>query len=756
MANALPASLDAVLAGMSDEPGNFDPLVAAGTGNFAPEDAIAKAGMDEDTFAQVVREAMRDAFDFIDNHIAPQREQATKYYNGDPLGNEEEGRSKIVAREVADVVDSVRPSLMRIFAGGDTVVDYEPTSSEDEASAEQATDYVNFVFQQDNNGFQVIYNAITDALIRKTGVFKWYPDTSYDVTEESYTGLTNTQAMVLENDPEVEVMRSAMTIEPDEFGVPTEKIDLDIRRTRKSVRIKVEALPPEEFICSVDAKTEDDATVIGHRRLATVSQLVAMGYPREMIEDMRGDGETFEVNNERFNRNPAMTDFWMDDTIDVANQRALYCEAFIRIDKDGDGIAELRRICTIGGNFKVVADEVVSETPFAVICPQPEPHTLIGKSLADKVMDLQQIKTGVLRNTMDSLAQSIHPRTVIVENQVNIEDVLNVETGAIIRAKQIGAVQPLSEPFVGGPAMQIIAYLDEVRAARTGITPASRGLDPETLTNQTATAVSAGVSAAQDSVELIARTFAETGIKRLFKGLLKAVIRHQDKPRTVRLRNRWVEVDPRTWNAEMDARVNVALGRGTEQEKLSMLMQIKQAQEAIVQTMGPANPLVGLTEYRNTLDQILTLAGFKDTSRFFKQVDEQQAEQMMQAAKKPDPAQILAQIEAQKAQVDMRIAQDKAQLEWEKAKLADDRERDRLDAEIILRAAEIYGKYQQQVDVAQIKADINRDREAMRQVQDMTRQQIMGAGPSPVPAPPPPPPPPPGPPMQPPMPGMPQ
>lgn len=735
-------------------PTSIDDLLDGVELDMEDDTEAVSEGMDEETYEHVVRETIRDAFDYIDNHIAPQRELATKYYNGEPLGNEELGRSQIVSREVADVVDSVRPSLMRIFAGGDTVVDYEPTSQEDEAAAEQATDYVNFVFQQDNNGFQVLYNSITDALIRKTGIFKWYPDTSYDVTEEAYTSLSNTQAMVLENDPEVEVLRSAMTIEPDEFGVPTEKIDLEIRRTRKSVRIKVEAVPPEEFICSVDAKSEDDAVLIGQRKLATVSELVAMGYPREMIEDLASDGHTFEMNNERVRRNPAMTDYWLDDTADKAVHRALYCEVFVRIDKDGDGIAELRRLCTIGGTHKILADEVVNEVPFAVICPQPEPHTLIGKSLADKVMDLQRIKTGVMRNMMDSLAQSIHPRTVVVENQVNIEDVLNVETGAVIRAKQIGAVQPLAEPFVGGPAMQIISYLDEVRAARTGITPASRGMDPDTLQNQTATAVSASVSAAQDSVELIARTFAETGIKRLFKGLLKAIIRHQDKPRTVRLRNKWVEVDPRTWNAEMDARVNVALGRGTEQEKMAMLMQIKQAQEAIVQTMGPANPLVGLTEYRNTLDQILTLAGFKDTSRFFKQVDEQQAAAMMQAAKKPDPAQILAQIEAQKAQVDMRIAEDKARLEWEKAKLADDRERDKLDAEIILRAAEIYGKYQQQVDVAQIKADIDRDREAMRQVQGAMRQQVMGAGPSPVPAPPPPPPQP-QPPMMPP-PGMPQ
>ena len=726
MANAFPAGLDEVLNVLDSQPtGNFDPLAAAGTGNFMPEQGMIKAGMEDERFDQIVREAIEDAVTFIDSYVAPVRERASAYYEGSPLGNEEEGRSQIVMREVADVVDSVKPSLMRIFAGGDTVVDYEPVTKEDEEAAAQATDYVNFVFNQDNPGYQITYNAITDALIRKTGIFVWYPDTSYDVKEETYTGLTNEQAMMLEQDDEVEVIEASHIVEADEYGVAVDKIDLRIRRTRKDVRIRVESVPCEEFICSVDAIDEENATLIGRRKMATVSELVAMGYPLELVTEYGGVGDAFDNNLERFQRNPALSRFDEDNSMDRAANRVLYVEAYIKIDKDGDGIAELRKVCTIGGNYKVVHEEMVTERPIALICPFPEPHTLIGSSLADKVMDIQRMKTGVMRNMMDSLAQSIHPRTAVVENQVNLEDVMNVETGAIIRMKQAGAVTPFTQPFVGQAAQGVLDYLDQIKTARTGISQASRGLDAEALTNQTATGVAATVSAAQDSVELIARNFAETGIKRLFKGLLKAIIQYQDKPRMIRLRGKWVEVDPRTWNAGMDARVNVALGRGTEQQKLSMLMQVKQAQEAIVQAMGPANPLVGLTEYRNTLDQILTLAGFKDTSRFFKEVDEQQAAQMMAASQKPDPAQVLAQIEAQKAQVDMAIAQDKARLEWEKAKLADDRERDKLDAEIILKAAEIYGKYQQQVDVAQIKADIDRDREAMRQAQGMMRQQAM-------------------------------
>jgi len=732
MANALSAGLDQALAAMDTQAtGNFDPLAAAGTGNFMPEQGMVKAEMEDERFDQIVREAISDAVMFIDSYVAPVRERASAYYEGAPFGDEEEGRSSLVMREVADVVDSVRPSLMRIFAGGDTVVDYEPTGPEDEESASQATDYVNFVFSQDNPGYQVTYNAVSDALIRKTGIFKWYPDRATDVTEESYSGLVNEQAMMLEQDPEVEVLEAEHLIEADEYGLAVDKIDMRIKRTRKSVRIRVESLPCEEFICSVDAIDEDNATLIGHRKMATVSELVAMGYPLELVTEYGGVGDAFDNNLERFQRNPALSRFDDDNSMDRAANRVLYVEAYIKIDKDGDGIAELRKVCTIGGNYKVVHEEMVTERPFALICPFPEPHTLIGSSLADKVMDIQRIKTSVMRNMMDSLAQSIHPRTAVIENQVNLDDVMNVETGAIIRMKQAGAVQPFNQPFVGQEAQGVLDYLDQIKTARTGVSQASRGLDAEALTSQSATGVAATVSASQDSVELIARNFAETGFKRLFKGLLKAIIQHQDKPRMIRLRGKWVEVDPRTWNAAMDARVNVALGRGTETQKLAMLMQVKGAQEQIVQALGPNNPLVGLGEYRNTLDQILTLAGFKDTSRFFKEVDEQKVAQMTQP--KPDPAQILAQIEAQKAQVDMAIAKDKAALEWEKAKLQDDRERDKLDADIALRAAEIYGKYQTTVDVAQIKADIDRDREMMRQAQGAVRQQVLGQQP-PMPA----------------------
>jgi len=415
MANALPAGLDEVMNVLDSQPtGNFDPLAAAGTGNFMPEQGMIKVGMEDERFDQIVREAIEDAVMFIDSYVAPVRERASAYYEGSPLGNEEEGRSQIVMREVADVVDSVKPSLMRIFAGGDTVVDYEPVTSEDEEAAAQATDYVNFVFNQDNPGYQITYNAITDALIRKTGIFVWYPDTSYDVKEESYMGLTNEQAMMLEQDGEVEILEAEHIIEQDEYGVAVDKINMRIRRTRKDVRIRVESVPCEEFICSVDAIDEDNATLIGRRKMATVSELVAMGYPLELVTEYGGVGDAFDNNLERFQRNPALSRFDDDNSMDRAANRVLYVEAYIKVDKDGDGIAELRKVCTIGGNYKVVHEEMVTERPIALICPFPEPHTLIGSSLADKVMDIQRMKTGVMRNMMDSLAQSIHPRTAVV------------------------------------------------------------------------------------------------------------------------------------------------------------------------------------------------------------------------------------------------------------------------------------------------------------------------------------------------------
>ena len=679
--------------------------------------------MSESQFSASVKSSIDDAVDYIDGFVAPARAQATQYYRGDPLGNEEEGRSQIVMTEVRDVVQAMVPSLLRIFTASEQVVEYAPRNENNIEIAEQATDYVNFVFYNDNPGFSILHSAFKDALVRKTGIIKWRWSEDTEISEAEYTGLDQAEVSILSQDESCELVKMEEIVHqkavlgPDgqQIAPPEVKFNITIRRKVPRNKVVIESVPPEEFLIAREARDLDTAAYVGHRSLRTMSELIAMGYEREEIEEYAGQGDVFSINYEAQTRNPAIMSFMMHaDNPDPAMRRILYVESYVRIDKDGDGIAELRKVCSLGNAHHILHDEIATDVPFAFFCPDPEPHMIIGQSIADQTSDLQRIKTSIVRNTLDSLAQTIHPRTVVVEGQVNMDDVMNNETGAIIRARAPGMVQPLAEPFVGQSAMPLIAYMDDVRAQRTGISAASQGLNPDVLQSTTASAVNATVQGAQERIELVARLFAENGMKRLFKGLLKLLIRHQDQPRMVRLRGKWVQIDPKYWDADMDVQVNVALGHGTDNEKMQFLMMVAQKQEQIMQTLGPSNPLVDASQYRNTLAQICTLAGFKDASRYFKPVDMQVVQQMMQQQQQnqpPDPNMMLVQIEQQKVQAKSQVDAAKLQADTQDSVRKNQLEQQKMHLDAMVRMADIEAKYGTQVNIAHVEAMIQRDQE---------------------------------------------
>ena len=685
--------------------------------------------MDEEEFRYRVRQAVEDCATYIDSYIAPEREQAMAYYLGDPFGNEEDGRSQVVMTVVRDTVLAMLPSLLRIFTSTDKVIEFVPKGPEDVEVAEQMTDLVQYIFSQENNGFRILYNAMKDGLVLKTGVLTWYKIDRETVEEYNYSGLSQDEVSFILSDPSVtpiEIVQSQeevqqvdpMTGQPMMSQTPP-TISMRIKRVNKEPRYVVECIPPEQFLIDNEATSIDTALIVGRRKLATVSELVEMGYPREIIEENAGSGG-FEMNMETLVRNPAdQTFFGITQGADESTDKVYYVEAYIRIDKDGDGIAELHKVCTVGNGATVLHDEIVQTAPFSLLDPDPTPHTIFGKSIADQTMDLQLITSSIMRNTLDSLAQSIHPRTGVVEGQVNMDDVLNNEVGGIIRMRQQGAVQPFTTPFVGQQALGVLAYLDEVKTQRTGISRASQGLDADVLQSTTRTAVQAQLSSSQERIEMIARLFAD-GMKRCFQGILKMVIQHQDKPKIIRLRNKFVPIDPRGWDAGADMVVNIALGRGSDEQRMMFLMQILAQQKEVIQTYGPNNPLVDLQQLRDTLANITQLAGFQDPSQFWKEIDPAAVQafmqQMSQGANKPDPAQMLAQVEAEKTKADIMIANAKQELDTAKAISDADLQRDKLMVDAMLRAAEIDAKYGTQVNMAQINAEVNRQRNELQQV----------------------------------------
>ena len=694
--------------------------------------------MDESELEALVGGELTDAVSFIDAELSPVRARAIQYYRGEPFGNEEEGRSQVVSTDVRDTINGIMPSLMRVFFGSRSVVHFVPRSVEDIASAEQATDYINYIFNSDNNGFLVCHSAFKDALRGALGIVKYYWEEKVEIKTEMFTGLDENALTVLLNEPDVvgsaieamddpsyqppvdpmtgQPMLDPMTGQPP----PVPQIyNVELKREYRDGRVKVCAVPPEEFLIDRRATTVEDATLVAHRRMMRVSDLVALGYDKDEVEEQMGAYE-LDSNDEYIARNPYAESYGPGGTQD--DKRVLYCEAYMRIDFDRDGISELRKVCTIGPSYKVVMNEPCSHRPFATFCPDPEPHAFIGMSIFDMTADLQKIKSAIMRNMLDSLSLAIHPRVGVVEGQVNMDDVLNTEVGGVIRQRAPGMVQPFSVPFVGQAAFPMLSYLDEVRETRTGMSKASMGLDPGALQSTTRAAVAATVSASQQHLELIARIFAETGMRTLFKGILKLVVENQDRPRVVRLRNQWVPIDPRSWHSEMDVEINVALGSGTEEQKMAMLSSIAQKQESILQMMGPQNPLVTPQQYRNTLARLTEVSGFKNPDEFF--LNPAMQPPMPPPQPPPDPTAMLAQVEMQKIQADITNKQAELELKRQQTLLQDDRDRDKQEAEIMLKAYEIQLKYGSQIDMSEIKAMMDAPRSASPSVQNPPMPEI--------------------------------
>jgi len=665
--------------------------------------------MDLDELQGIISMELTDAVSYIDTDLSPIRAKGTEYYRGDLFGSEEDGRSQVVAMEVRDTVSAMMPSLMRIFFSTENTVEFVPTGPEDVANAQQATDYCNFIFNSDNNGFLTTYATFKDSLVRKCGIMKCWWEEDETVRIEEYSGLDDQTLQILMQE-QTDVM--VMNTYPDEMMGQLH--DVQIKRKIKGGRVRIMSVPPEELLLDRRARSFDDSAIIAHRQMATVAQLIELGYDEDEVRENITSND-LDTNEEFLARQP-MSSFGV--SVESANpmmERVLYVEAYLRIDYDKDGIPELRKVCCIGSGYKIVRNLPASYIPFIDFPCDPEPHTspLEAMSIFDITHDLQEIKSEILRNTLDSLAQSIHPRTAIVEGQVNIDDVLNNETGAIIRMRAPGMVQPFSTPFVGQAAFPMLDYIDQIREDRTGMSKAAMGLNADALQSSTKAAVAATISASQGRIELISRLMAE-GMKKLFKSILFLVTTHQDKARMVRLRNEFVQIDPRAWDAAMDCSINIGMGNGDTNERVAALMQISAKQQEVLTQLGVVNPLVTPAQYSSTLRKIVELNGFKDPSQFFNAIPPDY-QPPAPPAPKPTPEEVLAQVQAKSIEADIQKKAAELELSRQKMVMEDDLNRDRMYQEMALKKYELELKYNVQINTAEITAQQNIDRELLKQ-----------------------------------------
>ena len=652
--------------------------------------------MDDYQLNSIVSSEITDALNHFDSEFSQERIRAMDFYLGEPFGNEVEGRSSVVSTEVADTVEAIMPNLMRVFTANDKYVRFSPRTAEDMERAEQVSDYVNYIINHDNEGYKILYNWFKDALLFRLGIVKYFYEEEENVTEEEYNGLDENELAVLLANPDIEVVEQQETVlnsymEDDGTVVPLESsYDLSVRVTERKGKIKVINVPPEEFLVNRRATSLEDAYFVAHRTTMTVSDLVAMGYDREEVEAHAGLSD-LDVDEERTNRFQDLEANTGTDAADPTLREVVYYECIMKVDYDGDGIAERRRICAIGSEgTHILHNEPFDHVPFAVVSPVLMPHRLIGRSIYDMTEDLQVIKSTLMRQYLDSVYTSTLPRMVAVEGQVNLDDLLEGTAGGIIRARQPGMVQAISGTPVGGEVRPLMDYLDNIKEQRTGMSKASQGLDANALQSTTASAISATVRGAQVKLESYARTMAETGVKSLFKGILHLVTKYDNKPRIVRLRNNFVPIDPREWTSEFDVVVQVGLGTADDEQKIAFLTQIAAKQEQILMQLGPNNPVVTMAQYVNTLRSIAEIGGFKDADQFFSSPQQIQMQQQQQAQQPPQPSPEVA-MKQQQMEAELALKREKMQadiqLERERMTMEMELRRQELQAEAELRMA---------------------------------------------------------------------
>jgi hypothetical protein len=650
--------------------------------------------MTENEIKAILDSEIHDALGYIETETTEARRKAIQYYNREGFGNEVEGRSTIVTGEVAEAIDGALPAILRVFTQSDEAVRFEPSGPGDEEKAKQATEYCNWVFYRDNPGVTIMHTWFKDALLQKNGILKVYWDEKEEVNTESYENLTEEELTILLSDEQYEVVEQE-EIQVGEQPVPPTPEDLmmaqqqgiqlepimqpvfaynvKIRKIDRKGRVVIENVPPEEFIISKKARDIGSTPFCAHRKLVTRSDLVAMGYPEDVVNDL-ATYEDLEFTPEEVARYTQGEQPLDRQSLDHSMQEIEVYECYIRIDEDKDGIAELRRIVYAG--MEVLEDEEIDYVPFASVCPIPMPHKFFGHSLADRTMDLQLIKSTITRQILDNLYLTNTPRVTAVEGQVNLDDLLTQAVGGVVRVKNPAAIGQLSIPPVAAQSFPMLQYLDQIQEKRTGVSMASQGLDPNILQNTTATAVAAMQNAAASKVELMARMFAEGGVRDMFKKILHLLCKYQDKPRVVRLRGKYVSIDPREWDSSYDVTVNVGLGTGNRQEQMAMLAMVLQKQEQLLGQGGIGQALVGISQYRATLGRFIESAGFKDSTEFFREIPPEAEQAMAQTQGQPDPQMMMLQQQMQmqlqaaqaKAQSDIQIDQAKAQAEIQLAR----------------------------------------------------------------------------------------
>lgn len=648
-----------------------------------------------------VRLAVQEAVDFCESELADDRIKAQKAYDGHVNLTDEEDRSTVVATKVRDTIRMVKPALMRVFLQNETPVEFVPVGREDVQAAEQATKYVNHLFNK-CGGFQILQNAFHDAMLKKYAITKAYWDETEETEIDEYSNLQPPEWAFITMDPEAQVLEE----EQNEDGTISGRV---VRVNRKG-QVRIDLVAPEDFFVDRKATGFHDFYVCGdsaEMRVGDVMKMEIEGLTFDRIYELSGDVDSTTQEEEKLARDSHDTDDQDEAFNDPSMRPILVTEAYMRMDIEGTGIPRLYQFTCLGDKYEVVDYREADAVPYSKWEADPQPHTFHGDSLAEMVMEDQDAATSLLRGLIDNVHMSNNPALVVDTTLGNVQDALNKEYGPILRSRGQGAYTPLVTPFTAQYTLPALEYYDRSIETKTGVTKSSMGMEPDALQSTTAAGVNAAVQAATAQVELMARNLAEGGCRDLFRKMATLVRQHAHAEEIMSVAGSFVPVDPRSWRVDMDLRTNVGLGTGKHDERIMALREILQGYQTVAAAGIPPGILFNLENVRNAQADLAKLQGIHNLDRYFPSAEQvTQAQQML--AQQPqgqqgDPNAAYMQAEGMKVQQREMEAQRQHQLDVWKAVQEDDRKRDQMEQEAEIKAAQILGEFGIKISAEQIR-----------------------------------------------------
>ena len=602
-----------------------------------------------ESLAELVNRELNASDSWANGDLADQQAEALDYYYGQPFGDEEEGFSSVVTRDTLKTVEGIMPSLMKVFASGDTFVEFEPKGADDVAEAQQATDYLNYVFDKRCDGFSVLYTWFKDALLMKNGLVEvsWTQDEICDI--QNFTAIEQIELDALEQEEEVELVHKEVNEEDPNL------YDVTIRRTNNRGRPVVDCIPSSEFRIKARSKSIKDSDFVARVQDVSIGALIDYGFNREDISE--GHGSSLiknQVEDARFGDVEEPNDFSNDTVVE-------YVKAWIKVFDEEDEKMKLFVVHMVG--TAVLEKEEIGEIPVINLSPIMMPHKFTGVSIADLVKDIQEIRSKMWRHTLDNLALSNAGRYAAVENQVNLQDLIDNRIGGIVREKVQGAVRQLPVPQLGNATFPFLNELEKEREDRAGVSRMTQGLDAAALTSNTAaTAVNQVMTAAQEKIQLIARIFAETGVKELFLQLYRLSRTNNSEVDIVKLRGRFVPVTPYDWKDRFDMTVTVGLGNQNKDQQLMHLNNISTMLRGIGETRF--GYLINAEHVHTLATEFIQNAGYKNSAQFIGDPRDVEAPEPQ-----PSADMVAAQGEAQKDVADAQLKQVQAQAQQAEAQM---------------------------------------------------------------------------------------